>query len=196
MKPSFLIVGLGNPGKEYAATRHNIGFAAIDKLASSCGSIAWEPKQKFLADCCDVVFNEVPLLLIKPTTYMNNSGNAVFKSLKFFELNPARHLVVVCDDVDLPAGEIRFALSGGAGSHNGLKSIVDQIGESFPRIRIGIRGSDAPVGSFRGAGQDLASYVLSKPTEEEQHRISAAMENISSLIRKHVLAQKETTEDS
>lgn len=185
MKPSFLIVGLGNPGKEYAATRHNVGFAAIDEFASSCGSIAWEPKQKFLADCCDTVFNEVPLLLIKPTTYMNNSGNAVCKSLKFFALNPARDLVVVCDDVDLPAGEIRFARSGGAGSHNGLKSIVDQIGESFPRIRIGIRGSDAPTGSFRDAGQDLASYVLSRPTEEELCRISDAMENIPAILRKH-----------
>lgn len=187
MKPSFLIIGLGNPGKEYAATRHNVGFAALDLLASAAPSSMWMPKQKLLGDCVEVVIDETPVLLLKPLTFMNNSGNAVHKSLDFFKLHPARALLVICDDVDLPVGEIRFAQRGGAGSHNGLKSIVDQIGESFPRLRIGIRGPDAPDGSFQRAGKDLASYVLSRPSEEERGKIRAALEGIPALIRKHLL---------
>ena len=96
MKPSLIIIGLGNPGSEYSATRHNVGFRAVEKLAQEFGTGEWKPKQKFLADCCEGRIVTVPILMVKPTTFMNNSGNAIRKLVDFFKIDPANQLLVIC----------------------------------------------------------------------------------------------------
>lgn len=187
MKPSLIIIGLGNPGEQYSNTRHNVGFRAADKLAEEIGTDKWQPKQKFLADCCEGRIVTVPILLVKPTTFMNNSGNAVRKLIDFFKIDPANQLLVICDDVDLPLGEIRLKNEGGAGSHNGLKSIVMQIGENFPRLKIGIRGEGMPDGSFQQAGMDLSNYVLSGFSGVEKRKIDEIVGNIPNAVKEHIL---------
>lgn len=209
MKPSLVLVGLGNPGKEYRGTRHNVGYQAIEALAeefgegepalhrrastvantNSASGAGWKPMQKFLGETLEARLVTAPILLVKPTTFMNRSGEAVKKILTFYKL-PASQCLVLCDDIDLPVGEVRLRGSGGAGSHNGLKSIVEQIGEDFPRLRIGILGPDAPQGSFAKAGMDLSAYVLSKPSAPEAKKIAGAIKKISPLLRNFVLGEK------
>ena len=138
MKPSLVIIGLGNPGTQYANTRHNAGFRAADLLAESFGADGvWQDRQKFLAQTCEVNIAEVPVLLVKPQTFMNRSGESIRKIVDFFKIDPARQLLIISDDIDLPLGEVRFRENGGPGTHNGLKSVVEQIGEgerSFNRL--------------------------------------------------------------
>ncbi|MDD5751372.1 MAG: aminoacyl-tRNA hydrolase [Candidatus Peribacteraceae bacterium] len=176
MKPSFVIVGLGNPGAQYADTRHNAGFRAVDILATAAGAGDWQDKQKFLAYICEAERAGVPVLLVKPQTFMNRSGECVRKLVDFFKLDPAQQLLVISDDVDLPIGEVRFRSAGGPGTHNGLKSVVEQVGEGFPRLRIGL-GAPAH-------GEDLAAWVLSVPSKEE----AAALERSLAEVPKHVEA--------
>lgn len=189
MKPSLIIIGLGNPGKEYIDTRHNIGFRAVEKLAEEFGTDGWKPKQKFLSDCCEGRIVTVPVLMVKPTTFMNNSGNAIRKLVDFFKIDPANQLLVICDDVDLPLGETRLSKEGGAGSHNGLKSIVMQIGESFARLKIGIRGEGMPEGSFAQAGMDLSNYVLSGFLENEKKKADEVVDGILKATEEYVMGQ-------
>lgn len=124
---------------------------------------------------------------------MNESGNAARALIDFYKLDPARELLVLCDDVDLPVGELRYKKEGGAGSHNGLKSVVAHIGENFARIRIGIRGTHAPAGSFRQTGEDLSSYVLSQPASDERKMIDEAIEKIPAMVRE-LIAKEEDLE--
>ena len=182
MKPKRVIIGLGNPGKDYDGTRHNVGFAAIDKIGEKFGESNWQPNQKFMADTMEANIEDSPALLVKPATYMNRSGECVKKIIDFYKLEP-KDVLVLADDIDLGVGMTRLKDSGSAGSHNGLKSIVEQIGEIFPRIRIGIRGQTAPEsGSFQQAGVDLSSYVLSRPTENDRGKIDGAFDEALSLI--------------
>ena len=179
MKPSLLIVGLGNPGEKYQETRHNTGFHALDALAEAYSTSRWSQKQKFLSVTMEGRVVAVPLLLIKPTTYMNRSGEAVRKLIDFYTLDPVSHLLVISDDIDLEPGILRLRTSGGPGTHNGLKSLVDQFGESFPRLRIGI-GEQEP-------GEDLSAYVLSKPKEEEKKKIGEAITKVPGMVKEFVL---------
>lgn len=189
MKPSLVIIGLGNIGKQYEGTRHNVGFDATDVLAKEFGTDSWQDKQKFMAYIMEGRITTIPILLVKPTTYMNNSGECAKKIIDFFKLDPVNQLLIICDDIDLPVGESKLSASGGAGSHNGLKSIVDQFGEDFPRLRIGVRGSDAPEGSFQQAGMDLSSYVLSKPSVEECEQIAAEVSKNPKTVEKFLLGE-------
>lgn len=187
MKPTLVIIGLGNPGKNYDLTRHNVGFRAADKLGEEFGTVDWQPNQKFMADVMEARIITAPVLLVKPVTYMNRSGECAHKIIDFFKLTPSQ-IFIIADDVDLPVGEIRMRESGGAGSHNGLKSIVEHTGEDFPRIRIGVRGETAPgEGSFQKAGEDLAAYILSKPTNDDQKLIDTGITEIPRVIRDFVL---------
>lgn len=154
MKPSLVIVGLGNVGKAYADTRHNVGFLALDALQKQLGTVTWSEKQKFLAQVGEAEFERKPVLLVKPTTYMNLSGQCVRKLIDFYKLQPSTQLLVCCDDIDLALGTHRFRTSGGPGTHNGLKSIVEAVGEGFPRLRIGL--------GRQPEGADLAAWVLSR----------------------------------
>ncbi len=152
-----LIVGLGNPGPEYEGTRHNIGFAVVDALASGAGA-RFTPDR--LADRAEVRHKGRVLVLIKPSTFMNLSGKAV-RYWMDAERIPTERVLVITDDLALPFGRIRLRATGGAGGHNGLTSIIQLIGtEAFPRLRFGI-GSDFPKGR-------QADHVLSPWTKEEQ----------------------------
>lgn len=179
MKPSLIIIGLGNPGKEYVDTRHNAGFLALEELKKNYGTGEWKPKQKFLCDACEARIITMPVLLVKPTTFMNRSGECARKIIDFYGLDPSNALFVISDDIDLEPGTVRFRESGSAGTHNGLQSIVDQFGEIFARIRIGV-GRQKP-------GTDLATYVLSAPSKSEKVKINESIATIPAIVREFVL---------
>ncbi len=181
MKPSLVIVGLGNPGGQHERTRHNVGFRAVDLLSEEVGEGKWTEKQKFLSVAREARVVTVPVLLVKPQTYMNRSGEAVRKLVDFYKLDPSEQLLVLTDDIDLPLGDLRFRKNGGPGTHNGMRSIVDAIGEAFPRIRIGL-GAGAP-------GVDLAAWVLSIPPGDEEKTIEDAVRKIPEMVREYVLGK-------
>jgi PTH1 family peptidyl-tRNA hydrolase len=150
------IVGLGNPGEKYRGTRHNIGFAVVDELAQRAG-IAFEsaPANALVAK----IRAPEAVLLVKPLTFMNASGQAVGELMRYFKIDPADLLVVV-DEAQLPLAKLRARARGSAGGHNGLKSIIEHVGEDFSRLRIGVgRGS---------AERDLADHVLARFDKAEQ----------------------------
>jgi len=160
--PIRLVAGLGNPGPEYAGTRHNIGFMVADQLAAQRGSI-WERSSKW--DALIAKFGNV--FLAKPMSYMNQSGYAVLKLAQFYKIQPPEILVVL-DDTALPLGRLRLRASGGSGGHNGLESILVQFGtEDIPRLRVGI-GQAPPAGSV--------DYVLSRFFEEEKPVVRSAID--------------------
>lgn len=179
MKPALLLVGLGNPGSAYERTRHNVGFQAIDALALSFGEGDWREVSKFTARVQEARVVTAPALLVKPLTYMNLSGETIRKLTDYYKLNPADQLIVLCDDIDLPLGEVRMRMKGGPGTHNGLTSIVDAIGEEFPRIRIGL---GAPP-----AGLDLATWVLSAQAPEEEAALQEAFKKLPTMVREFVM---------
>ncbi len=150
------IVGLGNPGREYAGTRHNIGFAVIDALGHRWGGLAFEsgPVDALIAKRR----GEEPVLLVKPMTFMNASGMAVGGVLRYYKVETTDLLVVV-DEIQLPLGKLRARVRGSAGGHNGLKSIIAHLGQEFPRLRIGVGRGDAR--------RDLADHVLAKFDRDE-----------------------------
>lgn len=177
MGPSWLIVGLGNPGLEYSATRHNMGFLCLDRLATK-HRLRFTGKRAKSAVARGTVSGQ-DVALAKPQTYMNLSGEAVRELLKVYGV-PLRALLVVYDDVDLPTGTIRLRERGGPGTHNGMRSIVEELGNTdFPRLRIGV-GQPTD-------GQDLADYVLGVPTPEErallEEALGKAVEAIETVVR-------------
>ena len=151
-----IIVGLGNPGRKYENTRHNLGFITIDKLADDHGISITRSKHKSLIGEGRIAGEKV--LLVKPQTFMNLSGEAVREVMSYYRETPD-HLLVIYDDIDIPAGSVRIRKKGGAGTHNGMRSVVSQLGEDgFARIRIGIGGED---------GKDLIGHVLGGFTSDE-----------------------------
>lgn len=157
-----LIAGLGNPGPDYAATRHNIGFMVVDQLATQVGS-AWEKSTKWgaLSARCEEVF------LVKPMAYMNRSGEPLEMIAQFYKIEP-HEVLIVLDDLALPLGRVRLRASGGAGGHNGLESVILQFGtEDIPRLRIGIGAAPR---------EGAADYVLSRFFEEETLLVSSTID--------------------
>ncbi len=130
-----LLVGLGNPGPKYAFNRHNIGFMAVDSIVHRHSFSA--ERQRFQSLTYDGTLGGEKVIAVKPMTYMNESGRAVGEALRFFKLEP-QDVVVIHDELDLPQGKLRIKTGGGAGGHNGIKSIIQHIGENFRRVRIGI----------------------------------------------------------
>lgn len=179
MKPSLLIIGLGNPGKSYEKTRHNTGFLAIDMLEKHYGTGPWKDRPKYAAHIAEGRVVTAPVLLVKPQTYMNVSGETVRKMIDFYKLRPTDHIIIICDDVDLPCGTIRLRKKGSAGTHNGLKSVVEQIGEEFPRLRIGI--------GPKPDREDLATWVLSTFTKEEEKKIEEALQKLPDMLTAFIL---------
>jgi PTH1 family peptidyl-tRNA hydrolase len=164
-----LVAGLGNPGPEYAATRHNIGFMVVDQLAAQFGSI-WEKSSKWDA----LIAKLGSVFLAKPMTYMNRSGYAVLELVQFYKIQPSEILVVL-DDIALPLGRLRLRASGGSGGHNGLESIILQFGtEDIPRLRIGI-GEAPQSGSV--------DYVLSRFFEEEKPVVRSAIDRATEAVK-------------
>ena len=179
MKPSLVIAGLGNPGSSYERTRHNVGFQAADVLAAACGKSPWREHQKFQALVQEARIVTVPVLLVKPLTYMNRSGESLRKIMDFYKLTAAQQLLVLCDDIDLPLGTVRLRRLGGPGTHNGLKSVVEQFGEGFVRLRIGL--------GVPPAGSDLAAWVLSVPPLPEQEELTRVLQSLPETVRSFVL---------
>ncbi len=175
MKHSFLIVGLGNPGKQYARTRHNTGWIALDSIAKTIGAGEYKDHHKLLCSAADGEIDELPVQLVKPTTYMNLSGQCIKQLVDFYKLNPANQLLVLCDDVDIPLGSHRFRMTGGPGTHNGLKSIVEIFGENFPRYRIGLGHKPAEI--------DLAAWVLSRMTASDLKAMLPAFDALLTSVR-------------
>ncbi len=162
-----MIVGLGNPGLEYVRTRHNAGFLAVDCLARrhAAGAV---PRGRFHALTVDVTIGSEKCMLVKPTTYMNRSGQAVAEALRFYKLDPVDDLLVLVDDVALPVGSVRIRKQGSAGGHNGLIDIERLLGtDEYARCRIGIDGPG------RIPQKD---YVLGRFTDEQQEAVEAAVE--------------------
>jgi len=181
MKPSFLIVGLGNPGKQYTKTRHNAGWIALDNLADDIKASQYEEKAKFLCWAAEGELDGKAVLLVKPTTFMNLSGQCIKKLVDFYKLNPATQLLVLCDDIDIPRGTHRFRMTGGPGTHNGLKSIVEIFGENFPRHRIGLGPKPAEV--------DLSAWVLSAMTPMDIRVMKPALEAVKTSVKEVLKAR-------
>ena len=121
MKPSLVVIGLGNPGKQYENTRHNAGFLGIDVLSRAFGQGEWKDQQKFDGWTQEARIVTAPVLLVKPNTFMNLSGDSARKLVNFFKLNAAQQVLILCDEIDLPLGILRLRNKGSAGTHNGLK---------------------------------------------------------------------------
>lgn len=155
----FLIVGLGNPTKQYEKTRHNIGFDVMDALADKYNISISENKHKAL--CGKGVIEGMKVVLAKPQTYMNLSGESVAELVNYYKLDPESELIVVFDDISLEPGNIRIRKKGSAGGHNGIKNIIANLGTSvFPRIKVGV--------GEKPKGYDLADYVLGKFSKEDR----------------------------
>ena len=164
---SWLIVGLGNPGKDYAHTRHNVGFRALDLLADKLGCKVDKGKFQGLYGQCS--YNGKKLLLLKPQTYMNLSGRSVLQLSAYFHVPPQR-IIVMFDDISLEPGRLRIRADGSAGGHNGIKSIIQEVGsQEFPRVKIGVGAKPHPEA-------DLADWVLSGFTPQEEKALGPALE--------------------
>ena len=169
----YLVVGLGNPGSQYEATRHNVGFRAVDALAKEAGVKI--DRAKFQALTAQATVGGVRVLLMKPQTYMNLSGVAVKQAADFYKVPPERVLVLF-DDIDLDVGRLRIRRNGSAGGHNGIKSIISSLGsQEFPRIKIGVRAKPHP-------DYDLADWVLSRFTLAEQKLLDPAIEHAAEAV--------------
>jgi PTH1 family peptidyl-tRNA hydrolase len=162
-----VIIGLGNPGKKYEDTRHNVGFMAIDKISEKSGIPVHQGKFRALIGEGRIGTEKV--LLVKPQTYMNLSGESVAEVLKFYKLTPD-DVLVIYDDLDLPTGQLRLRIKGSAGGHNGIKSLIQHMGtQEFKRIRVGI-GRPEP-------GRSVSDYVLQAFSASEKPAIDKAVEN-------------------
>ncbi len=158
-----IIVGLGNPGKEYEKTRHNAGAMCVDLLREKLNLPEFKIQKKFNALISEGAYENEKIILAKPQTFMNLSGESVQKLVNFYNC-PMENLIVIYDDVDLPLGEIRVRPDGSSGSHNGMKSVTQALSSTaFPRVRIGIesRGAESP------KEQDISSFVLNSFTKTE-----------------------------
>ena len=173
-----LVVGLGNPGERYAATRHNVGFMVLERLAAAEGS-GFRNQARLHGLLAEVGQGETRLRLLMPQTYMNDSGRSIRAALDWFGLEP-RHLLVVVDDMDLPLGKLRLRARGSAGGHNGLRSAISHLGsEDFPRLRIGI-GAPATNPAERKAR--TVGHVLGRFTAAEQPGLEAVLAEVQAGI--------------
>ena len=174
---SFVVVGLGNPGTKYENTRHNAGFMVLDSMTEKLGVKV--DRAKFHALYGDTIVGGVRVLFVKPQTFMNSSGIAVREVANYYKI-PADHILIISDDITLPVGRMRLRKNGSAGGHNGLKSIIEELGsDAFPRLRIGVGEKPHP-------DYPLIDWVLSKFTDDEIKTLSAeysaAKEGIETVI--------------
>ena len=181
-----LIVGLGNPGVKYDRTRHNIGFEILDALAKSFPDVSLSANKRFQGDVGEFRSAGERTVLLKPTTYMNKSGQSVRALVDWYKLAPA-DVLVVYDDMDLPVGKLRMRLSGGPGGHKGMKSIISHLGtKAFPRLRVGVGAADKSV----DAGGAVVSHVLGRFAPDDRKVVDAvipmAVDAIDLSLRKGV----------
>ena len=171
---SVIIAGLGNPGAQYAKTRHNVGFVAIDHIADKLGVRI--DRAKFHALVTEAKIGEVRVLLMKPETFMNNSGVAIGEAAAFYKIPPER-VIILHDEISFDPGIIRIRRKGSAGGHNGLKSIIAHLAsEEFPRVKIGVGKKPSP-------DYDLADWVLGKMPKADEDNIDERHEDIFDAVR-------------
>ncbi|MEG1269160.1 MAG: aminoacyl-tRNA hydrolase [Oscillospiraceae bacterium] len=169
----YIVVGLGNPGKKYDYSRHNTGFRMMDALACSLGTKV--TRARFQSLCGTVNISGAKVMLLKPTTYMNLSGIAVREAANYYKVAP-ENIIVIYDDVSLDAGALRIRAEGSAGGHNGIKSLIEQLGtDKFPRIKVG-------VGQKPGPDYDLADWVLSMPSSADRKAIEARTDDVCEAV--------------
>jgi PTH1 family peptidyl-tRNA hydrolase len=172
---AFLILGLGNPGREYEGTRHNIGYRVVNEIADRHGSGRWIDRGDSFEQAAAI--DGRPIVLVRPLTFMNRSGQAAIAAL---ERHPValEDVLVIIDDIDLPLGRLRLKASGGPGTHNGLRDIVNRMGPGFARLRVGIKG-DEPC-------EDLAGYVLSSFDDDQmsvvEESVRRAADGVESVV--------------
>lgn len=165
----YAIIGLGNPDKKYEKTRHNVGFDVIDELAEQMGVEVKTKRHKAL--CGIGTIGSEKVVLVKPQTYMNLSGESVRAVMDFYKLNPETDIIVISDDISLPTGKIRVRAKGSAGGHNGLKSIIAHTGtDKFKRIKVGVGANEG----------DLIKHVLGKFPKEERMVVEDSIKNAAS----------------
>ena len=175
----YLLVGLGNPGKKYEYNRHNIGYLTIDNLLSCAGECT--ERKKFNSILYEIKINNQKVLLAKPQTYMNNSGEPINKLINFYKI-PSSNIFVFHDELDIPFGNIRLKKGGGNAGHNGLKSLVNHLKNDFIRVRIGI--------GHPGSKELVSNYVLSNFSSNEKKSLNIILSYISSNINK-IINEKE-----
>ena len=169
----FIIVGLGNPGKEYEGTRHNAGFDVIDRLADQYHISVEERKHR--AFCGKGVIGGQKVVLVKPQTYMNLSGESVRSIVDYYKIDEESELLVIFDDISLDVGQIRIRKKGSAGGHNGIKNIIAQLGtQNFYRIKVGV--------GAKPKGWDLADYVLGRFSSKEREVVDAAIQDAADAV--------------
>ena len=170
---TYLIAGLGNPTKKYEGTRHNVGFETIDILSADCGIGIREKKHKAL--CGKGMIGGSRVILAKPQTYMNLSGESLRLIADFYQI-PPENIIVICDDINLPCGQLRIRARGSAGGHNGLKNIILHLGsQDFMRVRIGV--------GEKPEGWELADYVLSRTGGEDRKILSDAEKDAAEAVK-------------
>ena len=169
----YIIAGLGNPGKQYEHTRHNVGFDTLDKLAEKYHIPI--DTQKHKAVCGSGYIEGQKVILVKPQTYMNLSGESLREIIDFYKLNPAEELIVIYDDISLEPGKIRIRKKGSAGGHNGIKNIIAQLGtQNFQRIKVGV--------GEKPKGWDLADYVLGHFSKEDRGLVDDALKRVAGAV--------------
>ncbi|MBR1471804.1 MAG: aminoacyl-tRNA hydrolase [Lachnospiraceae bacterium] len=169
----YIIAGLGNPGRKYAGTRHNMGFAVIERLAERHGIAAAEEKLKAVYGKGVIAGEKV--ILAQPQTFMNLSGESVRALTDYFKADPASELIVIYDDISLPPGQLRVRPKGSAGGHNGIKNIIQMLGtENFARVRVGI--------GEKPKGWDLADYVLGHPDAADAKLLEEAFDRAADAV--------------
>jgi PTH1 family peptidyl-tRNA hydrolase len=173
-----LIVGLGNPGKKYGGTRHNIGYATLDHFSQANDFPAWTNKKDLKAELSVNNLGSNRVLLAKPTTFMNLSGEAVNAIQQFYKV-PNSQTLVVYDELEIPFGQIRTRVGGSDAGHNGVKSLIQHIGQDFSRLRLGI-------GNEQAQKVDAADFVLKKFSKEEQGHLPMLLQECSSIITEFV----------
>lgn len=171
-----VVIGLGNPGKQYENTRHNIGFMAIDKLMRK---YSLDEKIKFQAFFAETNIKGEKVIFLKPQTFMNLSGNSVIEIVNFYKLDPTEDIIVVYDDMDLPFGQLRIKPKGSSGGHNGVKSIISHVGENFIRVRCGIGAKK----------KDAVEHVLGKFSQTEQQELNEMLTEIINCIEELIIVR-------
>ncbi len=173
-QPEYIIAGLGNPGMQYDNTRHNAGFNVIDMLAKQYNTEI--NRLRFKGKTAELTIEGIKCLLLKPTTYMNNSGESIVQAMEFYKLDVDK-LIVVCDDISLDCGKIRIRRKGSHGGHNGLRSIIDLTGrDDFQRIKVGVGKKPHP-------DYDLAKWVLGKFNSDDTEKMKISTENACESIK-------------
>ena len=175
-----LLVGLGNPGKEYDGTRHNIGFEAIDAFAKANDFGPWINKKDLKCEMATARLGDTQVIAIKPTTFMNLSGEAVQAVAHFYKI-PIDRIVAVYDEIDIDFGQIRLRVGGSSAGHNGVKSLIEHLQEGFGRVRVGI-------GPKQPEQMDSADFVLAKFSGEQQAQIKNLTRETNSILSEYVFS--------